>query len=248
MRFKMEIEYDGTDYAGWQLQKNSGTIQGEIEEALKQITGKAIRIHGAGRTDAGVHARGQVGHFDLDQIDLDKRPDDLYRLEAGINALTSKAIAIRNLQSTDEKFHARFSAKSRTYRYYICQQNRSIGERYYWKYFGDLDEKKIEAYCALLTENKDYQSFCKSAADVEHYFCDVYSAAWFQEAYGLKIFELKANRFLHGMVRALVGTLIKVGSGVLDLDDVKTILKAKDRGSAPMAAPARGLVLEKVEY
>lgn len=243
MRYKMEIEYDGTKFSGWQLQKNAVTIQGNIEEALKRMIGKEVRILGAGRTDAGVHARGQVAHFDLEN-----NSQNINELKKGLNALTDHAIAIKDLRVTDDDFHSRYSATARLYRYYISQNYIAIGADYYWINLIQLNDTDITEFCEFVKKQTDFESFCKSNSGVDNYLCDIHHINWIEMPGGIKIFEIQGNRFLHGMVRALTGALMQVGKGQLNLDDIEKIFNGKDRKLAPMSAPAKGLVLEKVIY
>lgn len=243
MRYKMEIEYDGTKFSGWQLQKNAVTIQGNIEEALNRLIGKEVRIFGAGRTDAGVHARGQVAHFDLEN-----NSQNINELKKGLNALTDRAIAIKDLRVAEDDFHSRYSATSRLYRYYICQNYIAIGADYYWINLIQLNDTDIKEFCEFVKKQTDFESFCKANSGVDNYFCDIHHINWIEKPGGIKIFEIQADRFLYGMVRALTGALMQVGKGQLNLDDIEKIFNGKDRRLAPMSAPAKGLVLEKVIY
>ena len=243
MRFRMLIEYDGSDFSGWQLQKNVSTIQGALEDALFKISGQTIRVHGAGRTDAGVHARGQVAHFDILKPHIETK-----KLRNAVNSLTPGSIIVNQLESVSEDFHSRYSAVSRRYRYYISTKPLAIGRQYAWLFKSELDDVKIEKFCEYLKNKKDFTSFSKVTENMEHYLCDIHFSNWIRSKDDFLIFEIEANRFLHGMVRALVGTLVKVGTGKLILSDLEKIFIGKDRRLAAMAAPACGLFLEEVKY
>lgn len=241
MRFKTVIEYDGTGLAGWQIQKNSKTVQGEIESALAVVMKQKITVTGAGRTDAGVHARGQVAHFELDQsIDTRKTMHSL-------NGILIPQIRLKTLDLAEPDFHARYSAKSRTYRYFIANGPTAIERHFCWYFSGDLDLGKMNSAVQIIKSSTDFQSFCRSVSEVKHYLCEIFEANWNRKKDFL-VFTIRANRFLHGMVRALVGTLVDIGRNKLSEKDLVEIFDAKNREMASQAAPARGLFLEEVEY
>ncbi len=244
MRFKIEIEYDGTGFSGWQLQDNAVTVQGELEKALAAVFNRNIRVHGAGRTDAGVHARGQVAHFDLPA----EKEITEYKILSALNALTSPAIAVKKVERAPDDFHARFSAIARRYRYYISSCPVSIQRNFVWFLPVELDDDKIIEFCQYIEEKEDFQSFAKHTESLKHYLCDIHFVRWFRNEDGLNIFEIEANRFLHGMVRALVGTAVAVGKNKMKLSELEEIFRGRDRRLAPMAAPAKGLILEEVKY
>jgi tRNA pseudouridine38-40 synthase len=238
---KLLIEYDGTNYCGWQRQENGPTIQGEIERALSQILQQNVNVIGAGRTDAGVHARGQTANFQTDAA------PQLYEIKNGLNALLSEDIVVHAVEEVPLEFHARYSAKERCYTYSITRTPVALlrASTWYVKYQLNIDPMRW-ASAAILGEH-DFESFCKANSDVEHYRCTILSASWEWEGDMLK-FTIRADRFLHGMVRALVGTIVDVGRGYITVEDFLNILAKKDRSRAGMAAPAKGLVLEQVVY
>lgn len=242
MRFRLLIEYKGSGYSGWQIQKKGQvTIQGEIERALNQIFSEDIGIIGAGRTDTGVHARGQVAHFDLNhEVDPGK-------LQRSLNGILKSDIRIRKISSIDSDFHARYSAISREYHYRISPQPTAIYEEYAWHITYDLNLKKMNEAAKLISGRHDFKSFCRSKSDVNNYYCNVMRAEWIEQDMFI-VFIIKADRFLHGMVRALVGTIVDLGRSKLNIGDFADILKGRDRSLAGQAAPARGLILEKVFY
>jgi tRNA pseudouridine38-40 synthase len=241
MRFRLLIEYKGSSYYGWQIQSGQVTIQGEIENALKKIYSKNIGIIGAGRTDTGVHARGQFAHFDVDsEIDTDI-------LQRSLNGILNSDICIKEISRADPEFHARYSALSREYRYFIAPHPTAIFREYVWFLTYDLNLKEMSRAAGLIVGRHDFKSFCRAKADVKNHFCHVEEAKWYQKD-GFIIFMIKADRFLHGMVRSLVGTMVDVGRYKIDVKEFQNILNGKNRSLAGQAAPAKGLILEKVYY
>lgn len=238
---KLLIEYDGTNYVGWQRQENGKSVQGEIESALQRVLQKEVSVIGAGRTDAGVHARGQVASV---RAETKLEPSEI---GGALNALLPEDIVIHNVEEVPAEFHARYSAKERRYSYLIARDPTALQRQYSWylKYNLDVDLMKRAAESIIGTH--DFESFCKANSDVDHYRCTVATAVWKEESTLLQ-FTISADRFLHGMVRALVGTMVDVGRGYTSLDEFLKILEKKDRKEAGMAAPARGLVLEEVVY
>ncbi len=239
-RIKLIIEYDGGGFAGWQYQTGQPTIQAEIENALHIIFKKNIKITGAGRTDAGVHARGQVAHLDIPECDL-------YKLQRSLNGILPKQIVIKKAENCDIDFHARFSAVSRRYRYYISLQPLAINRHQAWYINYRLNLQSMKRAAAIIAETSDFQAFCKIKSEVNHYRCHIFRSRWFYKD-ELLIYEVKANRFLHGMVRALTGAMIDVGRGHFTLNEFSGIIKAKDRTLLRTTAPAKGLILEEVDY
>ncbi|MCB0278921.1 MAG: tRNA pseudouridine(38-40) synthase TruA, partial [Calditrichaeota bacterium] len=240
-RVKLIIEYDGTDFSGWQLQPDKLTVQGELEEALRTVFKQDIRVNGSGRTDSGVHARNQVAHCDL------PADADLNRLIASLNGLTSRAITVKSAKPVHSEFNSRFDATARRYRYYISEKPLSIGRQYCLILNRTLDLDYLNQLSTLIIGDHDFESFAKKHSDVEHYRCDVYSANWFRDA-ELVIFEIKAIRFLRGMVRAIVGTFLEFEKDKRDSDNLNKLLTAQKRSAAGMNAPAHGLVLEEIYY
>jgi tRNA pseudouridine38-40 synthase len=238
---KLLIEYDGTSYAGWQRQENARTIQGEVESALFQIFQENVNVSGAGRTDAGVHARGQVANFrTTSQLTLSE-------IRGGLNGILPDDIVVNKVMEAPLNFHARYSAKERAYAYYITRAPSALMRYYSWyvKYHLDLDHMQRASSAILGTHS--FESFCRVNADVEHHRCTVSVAHWQKEGENL-VFKIRADRFLHGMVRSLVGTMVDVGRGYTSYDEFLIILEQKDRKKAGMSAPAKGLVLEEVFY
>ncbi len=239
-RVKALIEYDGTEYYGWQLQNGQRTIQGEIEQALKIVFKQNIRVTGSGRTDTGVHARGQVAHFDIPEFALT-------RLQRSLNGLLPEAIVIKKLEWCDAGFHARYDAHERRYRYYIARKPTALQRRYSWLVLFPLNLTLMQKGARFFTGVQDFRAFCKVKSEVKHHRCQVLTSRLLMEN-DLLIYEITANRFLHGMVRAIVGTLVALGNGKITLPELEAIAASGDRTRVPLTAPGKGLVLEEVTY
>lgn len=238
---KLLIEYDGTKYAGWQKQENDRTIQGEIEAALHQILQEEVNLIGAGRTDAGVHARGQVGNFRAER----KLHVDV--IKGGLNAILPDDIVIHRVEEVPLEFHARYSAKERTYSYLITRKLTALMRNFAWYVKFNLDLELMNRVAALIVGEHDFSSFCKGNAENQDHQCRVFTSQWNNDGTMLK-YTISANRYLYGMVRALVGTMVDVGRCYTQFDEFSNILLKKDRAEAGMSAPAHGLVLEKIYY
>jgi len=241
-RFRLLIEYDGSAYAGWQIQKEDPTIQGEIENALAIILKEKIPVIGAGRTDAGVHARGQSAHFDTNKV------FDSWRLQRSLNGILKRDIRIKALEPVNSDFHARYSARSRIYHYIIARKPVALIRHHCWHISTGLDLVAMRIASEKLLGTHDFRSFCRSMATVSNHNCSIIRAEWVTDESELLTFVIEANRFLHGMVRTIVGTLVDIGRGLLTPDDIYAILAKKDRTAAAEAAPARGLILHQVVY
>lgn len=238
---KLIIEYDGTDFAGWQFQPGQRTIQGLLEENLSSMLEEKISVLGSGRTDAGVHAAGQVANFKT------SRDIPLKAFDEGLNSLLSRDVAVLKAEEAAENFHARFDAKSRRYRYQIVFRRSPLRERYAWRMLYKADPAILQDLAAQILGQHDFTSFSSTQAEVNNFICQIEKAEWtFTE--DMWIFEVKANRFLHNMVRILVGTMIDMARGRMDHNDFEKILTAKDRTMAGKTAPACGLCLMEVTY
>ncbi len=240
MRYFFRVEYDGTGYGGWQRQHNAPSIQAALEKAFETVTRVPCRITGAGRTDAGVHARAQGAHLDLD-AKLDTRESEL-----SVNSLLPPDIAVYHLQPADETFHARYSALSRRYRYFMCPRKRPLLFKRVWMVFYEVDWKLVEEESAVLIGTHDFSTFCATGSGTRHARCTVTRAELSNEG-DLKVFTIEANRFVYTMVRSLIGTLIDIGRGH-STDSIADLLASRDRKRAGMTAPACGLVLDNVYY
>lgn len=238
---KLVIEYDGTHFCGWQKQLNDRTVQEDVERSLSMLTGESITTIAAGRTDSGVHAMGQVVNF--------KTQSQLSRsvFVRGGNSRLSHDVRIVQAKDVDDNFHARYSAVRRHYHYYISRRQRAIGRQYSWYYWNELNLNAMQQATRLLLGSQNFKSFCQKNAVVKHHICHVYKAKWTRTG-DFYCFEICANRFLHHMVRSLVGTLVEIGEEKYPVQQMKTILDARDRSAAGPTAPALGLVLYKIDY
>ena len=248
--FKLKIEYDGTGFLGWQRQKEDPTIQGELESALSHILNQKIHIRGSGRTDAGVHALGQVAHFHAN-TQMDPKV-----LKKGVNSLVKSAIVIQDCSLVDESFHAQYNARSKEYHYHILNRADpcAIGTAYQWQIKTPLDLLGMNQCCDLITGIHDFKSFENTGSPRSSSIREVYFArmAVLKIAEPIEkelvIFKISASGFLKNMVRNIVGTLVDVGLNKIDPMEFKKILMARDRGRAGKTAPARGLFLKQVNY
>ncbi|MAT39507.1 MAG: tRNA pseudouridine(38-40) synthase TruA [Ectothiorhodospiraceae bacterium] len=240
-RYKITVEYDGTDFSGWQTQPTARTVQATLEEAIQSLTQTKVAVHGSGRTDAGVHGRGVAAHFDLASPLLDED------LRKGLNAILPSDVAIHELVPVDSDWHARFNASSRLYTYTIVHRKEPLLRRQAWLLFGDINADSFTDLVPELIGTHDFAGFSKRREQDDHTFCHVFEAKWEQEEH-LSRFTLRANRFLYGMVRCIVGGLIQVGRDSLGRDEFMKLLKREADIPIPMLAPAIGLVLEDVRY
>lgn len=241
MRYFLDISYNGSNYHGWQVQTNANSVQETIESAISKILTSSIQITGSGRTDTGVHAIQQVAHFD------NNKSFDTAQLVYQLNSMLPWDISINNCYLVPDEAHARFDAVERAYKYFIHQKKDPFvhGQSYYFKPV--LDVQAIEKACEILKECEDFESFSKVKTDVTNFKCQILETGWEQTDQGY-VFTISANRFLRGMVRAIVGTLIDVGQKKLTLQQFKKILEAKDRSEAGTNVPAQGLFLSRVVY
>ena len=242
-RYFVTFSYDGTRYHGWQIQPNGVSVQEKLQEALSTLLREPIVVTGAGRTDAGVHARMMVAHFDWEGAVIDGQ-----QLAYKLNRLLPYDIAVSKVEPVSEEMHARFSAKSRMYRYYIHTVKDPFLRTYSCEIHYPLDFAKMNEAAKILTTYEDFGAFCKSGADVKTTFCDVTKAEWVQTSPTSWYFEIRANRFLRNMVRAVVGTLIEVGRGRLSIDDFKKVIEGKQRSDAGESMPGNALFLEDIVY
>ncbi|MBS4027680.1 MAG: tRNA pseudouridine(38-40) synthase TruA [Ignavibacteriales bacterium] len=238
---KLVVEYDGTNFFGWQKQVQQRTVQEEIEKILEQVLQHTISLLGAGRTDAGVHAKGQVANF------LTETPLANEKIFSALNGLLPEDIAILSVENVPPEFHSRYSAREREYVYTIATQPSALHRKFCWEFFFSLDIERMNAAAVQISGEHNFSSFCKNISEQENTACTVYSAEWKRELPFLK-FTIRGNRFLHGMVRTLVGTLVDVGRDAVTLEEFSTILHSHNRSNASQSAPAKGLCLEKVIY
>lgn len=241
-RYFISISYDGTAYHGWQVQPNGHSVQAELQRCLSTLLREEIAVTGAGRTDAGVHARCMVAHFDIEQ------PIDEGQLTYKLNRILPRDISVQKVWEVPNDLHARFSAVSRTYHYYIHTQKDPFLRSYSCELHYSLDFAKMNEAAACLLQYEDFGAFCKSHADVKTTLCQVTQARWVQQSSYSWYFEISANRFLRNMVRAVVGTLIDVGRGRLTVEDFCKVVEGKKRTDAGESMPAHALFLEDVSY
>jgi tRNA pseudouridine38-40 synthase len=241
LRFFIQFSYFGKAYHGWQNQPNALTVQEVLENAMSKLLRQKMALVGAGRTDTGVHAKEMFAHFDI-EIELDV-PNLVYRL----NSFLPTDIAVQNILKVIPDAHARFHATSRTYRYQIVKIKNPFYEDLAHFVLQDLDVDEMNRAANALIGKRDFECFSKSNTDVFTNICDLKYAKWLVEDDVLS-FTITADRFLRNMVRAVVGTLINVGSGKYDADYVNTILKSKDRAMAGASVPAKGLYLTSIKY
>jgi len=235
------MAFDGTAYSGWQMQPNAPTVQETMEKALSTLLKEDIPVTGAGRTDSGVHASSYYAHFDA------SRAVQVDELTYKLNRFLPEDIVIYRIFRVPDDMHARFSALSRTYHYHFVNRKTLFNRSYVYFLHNDPDIEEINKCCKALFDYTDFTSFSKLHTDVETNNCTIMKADFVKTDEGYR-FEIKANRFLRNMVRSITGTLIDVGSGKLDVNGFREIIKARDRGRAGMSVPAKGLFLVEVEY
>jgi tRNA pseudouridine38-40 synthase len=242
-RYFIFISYKGTSYHGWQLQPNAITVQKVIDEALSTILEDKILTTGAGRTDTGVHASVFCAHFESVASDIDTRKNLVFKL----NRYLPKDISVSAIRKVLPDAHARFSALSRTYKYYISKVKDPFREESAWFVHGNLDIASMNQACSILMGQSDFTSFSKLHSNNKTNICRIYSALWEEESNGI-VFTITADRFLRDMVRAITGTMIEIGSGKIELREFREIIIACDRCRAGKSAPAKALFLSGIEY
>lgn len=241
-RYFIYLSYDGTAYHGWQVQPNGISVQEEMQKALSTLLRQDIEIVGAGRTDAGVHARVMVAHFDFEQA------LDVAQLAYKLNRILPKDISVSKVMAVSTDMHARFSAVKRTYHYYIHLHKDPFHRFYSCELHYELDFGLMNEAAAYLLECSDFAAFCKVHTDVKTTICKVTEARWIDDGGGCWHFVISADRFLRNMVRAVVGTLIDVGRHRLTLEQFKAVVEGKNRSNAGESMPGNALFLEDVKY
>jgi tRNA pseudouridine38-40 synthase len=242
-RYFIFISFKGTSYHGWQIQPDSPTVQEMLDDALSTIFNEKISTTGAGRTDTGVHASVFCAHFESTKSDLATKKNIVFRL----NRFLPKDISVSRVMKVHEDAHARFSAISRTYQYNISKTKDPFREDSAWFLHGNIDTALMNEACGVLINHTDFTSFSRLHSDVKTNFCKIYKAKW-EEYVDRLVFTIKADRFLRNMVRAIVGTMIIVGTGKMKIKEFEEIILAKDRCRAGKSAPAKGLFLIDIEY
>jgi tRNA pseudouridine38-40 synthase len=241
--YKMVIEYDGVGFNGWQVQKNTGnTIQDKIESSLKNFLRQDLRITGAGRTDAEVSAYNQVANFKT-ELELDYK-----RFLYSVNSILPDSITIKKISKVPLKFHSRFSAKKREYEYKISFRKRSIESRYFYKLVYDIDYGLIDKFIGVLTGYKSYKSLCKNSSDKHNFCCNVSRIKYvLNKNKDTLIFNIISDRFLHSMVRGVIGCLIDIGRKRLDFEETKTAFQKGEKIKTTYL-PGNALFLKKIYY
>ena len=240
MRYFIDISYNGKNYHGWQIQKNAVTVQSTIQDVISKILGKSTDIVGSGRTDTGVHAKSQVAHFDVNK-EVDN--DFIYR----VNAFLPQDISINSVNQVVDNSHARFDAISREYIYKIHDLKSPFVDGLSTFYNKKINMDLINQACSTIMKNSDFQSFSKVKTEVKNFNCTI-SHASIRRKNNFYLFKFCADRFLRGMVRALVGTLLQLNEGKINLKEFKLIFEKKNREYAGPSAPPYGLYLNKVNY
>lgn len=242
-RYFIQLSYNGAAYHGWQLQPNSVTIQKIVNEALSTILNEEINVTGAGRTDTGVHALSYFAHFDSFSSLLAGDNNLIFKL----NRYLPKDISVNSIRKVTPDAHARFSALSRTYKYYLSGKKDPFRNDFSWYLYGKIDIFAMNESCEIIKRQTDFTSFCKLHSDTKTNVCNIIYAGW-EEADSCLIFTIKADRFLRNMVRSIVGTMTEVGFGKMSLKEFEDIINKKNRCSAGQSAPAKALFLTDIEY
>jgi tRNA pseudouridine38-40 synthase len=241
MKFFFEIAYHGKNYAGWQNQANAIGIQSVIENALSQMFRTEIKIIGSGRTDTGVHCEQQFFHCELEkEIEYES-------LIQKLNSFLPRDIVVKDIRKVKPDANARFDAMERTYHYRITRKKNPFLEGLAWHFFKPVDLQTMNNAAALLLGEHDFECFSKVNTDVNHFLCNIKKAEWKEEGQKLE-FTITANRFLRGMVRSIVGTLLDVGTGKTSMKEFQAIIQSRDRKRAGANVPPQGLYLTKVKY
>ncbi|MDR1524719.1 MAG: tRNA pseudouridine(38-40) synthase TruA [Tannerella sp.] len=242
-RYFIYLAYKGARYCGWQRQPNGLSVQQCLEEVLSTVLRQTVSVVGAGRTDAGVHARMMVAHFDTVEAVA-----DLFRLTDKLNRMLPKDITVYKIVAVRETAHARFDALSRTYKYFIADRKNPFDYEWICRMsLRDVHFERMNEACKVLFDYSDFTSFSKLHTDVKTNNCRILEAGWEQDG-DMWVFTIRADRFLRNMVRAVTGTLLEVGRGKITVQDFRNIIEAKDRCKAGTSAPAEGLALVNIEY
>lgn len=242
LRYFLEFAYNGTHYHGWQLQPNTKTVQETLTHAISTLLRTPIELVGAGRTDAGVHAKQMYAHFDFDE------PFEKATLVQKMNSFLPEDIVVFDIHTVAEEAHARFDATARTYEYHMHLFKDAFCNDLSFYHFRPLNVGLMNEAAKILFEYEDFECFSKTHTDVFTFNCTIYKAEWEVKDNNKLVFTVSANRFLRNMVRAIVGTLINVGLEKITLDDFRKIIESKNRGNAGFSVPGKGLFLTKVSY
>jgi tRNA pseudouridine38-40 synthase len=243
-RCALLVEYDGTDYAGWQRQLNALTVQEVLENALESITGESLTLIGSGRTDRGVHGFGQVAHVDIP--DTSSIPEK--QLAKAINSSLPPDIRVRAAAFVEERFHARFQAVRREYKYTVCNHYSVFRRRYAWQVWMPFSPTLLSDAAEVFVGTHNFTTFSKHNPDTENYCCHVEKAAWSEIEQGVWCFHIIADRFVYGMVRSVVGAMMAAATNKRSTEDLREALHSQDRARKSPLAPSTGLVLWRVRY
>lgn len=244
-RYFIELAYNGRNFHGWQIQPNAITVQEVLQDAMKTLLRQEVDIMGCGRTDTGVHARQFFAHVELD---LDNSKMDATLLTYKLNHFLNNDISIFRIFNVNEAAHSRFEALSRTYEYRLRMDKSPFDQEFtYRSTYPKLDFQLMNQAAVLLFNYTDFTSFSKTGTDVKTNNCKIMHAKW-KNVDGIWVFTIKADRFLRNMVRAIVGTLLELGSGKINLEDFEKIIESKNRSNAGWSVPAHGLALVKLDY
>jgi len=241
MRYFIEFAYNGKNFHGFQSQPNAASVQETLEHALSMLLREKIAIVGAGRTDAGVHAKQMFAHFDTEI------PIEPSKMVSKLNSFLPISIVIYDIRSVENQAHARFDAVARTYHYFIHTYKDAFLNDLSWHYSQKIDLEKMNEASKILLQYTDFECFSKVHTDVNTFNCKITEAFWTQNGNQLQ-FTISADRFLRNMVRAIVGTLLNIGTGKLEISDLHAIIASKNRGKAGFSVPAQGLYLVKIVY
>ena len=241
-RYFIYLSFDGTAYHGWQIQPNGDSVQEELQKALSTILRETIEVVGAGRTDAGVHARHMAAHFETE------REIDCAQLAYKLNRLLPRDISVDKVFAVAPDMHARFSATLRTYHYYIHTRKNPFLRQYSCELHYDLDFELMNEAASHLLQVEDFGAFCKAHTDVKTTLCNVTEAIWTRDGDDAWHFRISANRFLRNMVRAVVGTLIEVGRHRMTIEQFDRVVASGSRSKAGESMPGNALFLEEVRY
>ena len=243
MRYFLRLEYNGSNFFGWQIQPNHISVQESIETGLKLILKEEIEVVGCGRTDTGVHAKDYFAHFDYKELS----DEEINQLKYRLNRYFSFDINIKSILRVRDNAHSRFDAIDRTYKYYIAKDKQPFNNDFLYYFPRELDMEEMNLAASKLFNYEDFTSFSKLHTQVNNNNCKILYAKWEIEN-GLLVFTISANRFLRNMVRAITGTLLEVGLGKITVEDFERIIEAKDRNKAGISVLAKGLFLYSISY
>jgi len=244
-RYFIELTFNGASYHGWQIQNNAISVQAVVDKALSTILRQEIKTLGCGRTDTGVHAKQLFAHFDCLKVDVEKQDAAILK---SLNAVLPNDIAVKRIFEVPNDLHARFSAISRSYEYYIHFEKDPFLDGFSWQIRDKPDLMKMNEAAKIMMEYRDFSCFSKTHTQVLTNNCEIYQAEWKWINNDRLVFNISANRFLRNMVRAIVGTLIEIGNGKNTIESIRSTIESKNRSEAGTSVPACGLYLSQVVY